>query len=218
MSFHELSLRLADTLAGVRIIPVLAFSCVDEALRLGEILVSGGLCAAEVTFRTEAAEGAIRAMAKSYPQLCLGAGTVLTVEQLHRAVDAGAQFAVAPGLNPKVVSEASKMDFSFAPGICTPSEVEAALDLGCAMMKFFPAESAGGLKYLKAISAPYKHLGVRFMPTGGVSLSNAPEYLSEKTVAAVGGTWLAKSADMSAGNWDAIRENVRQAAELLKTL
>ncbi len=110
------------------------------------------------------------------------------------------------------------MDFSFAPGICTPSEVEAALDLGCAMMKFFPAESAGGLKYLKAISAPYKHLGVRFMPTGGVSLSNAPEYLSEKTVAAVGGTWLAKSADMSAGNWDAIRENVRQAAELLKTL
>ncbi len=218
MSFHDLSLRLADTLAGVRIIPVLAFSNVDEALRLGEILVSGGLCAAEVTFRTEAAEGAIRAMAKSYPQLCLGAGTVLNVEQLHRAVDAGAQFAVAPGLNPKVVGEAAKMEFPFAPGICTPSDVEGALDFGCVVMKFFPAESAGGLKYLKAISAPYKHLGVRFMPTGGVSLANAPEYLSEKTVAAVGGTWLAKGADMSAGNWDAIRENVRQAAELLKTL
>ncbi|MGN0867531.1 MAG: bifunctional 4-hydroxy-2-oxoglutarate aldolase/2-dehydro-3-deoxy-phosphogluconate aldolase [Oligosphaeraceae bacterium] len=218
MSFRALSQALTEKLSRVRIIPVLSFHDSEEALRLGEILVSGGLCAAEVTFRTEAAEGAIRAMRKAYPQLCLGAGTVLSVEQLSRAIDAGAEFAVAPGLNPEVVRAAVEREFAFAPGVCTPSEIELAYSLGCVTMKFFPAEAAGGLTLLKAMSAPYKHLGIRFMPTGGVTTANAAAYLSVKEVVAVGGTWLAKADDMAAGKWDVIRQNVTDAANLIRSL
>ena len=218
MSFRVLSQELAEKLSRVRIIPVLSFHSAEGSLRLGEILVEGGLCAAEVTFRTEAAEGAIRAMRKAYPELCLGAGTVLSVEQLSRAVDAGAEFAVAPGLNPEVVRASAEKGFPFAPGVCTPTEIEAAYSLGCVTMKFFPAEAAGGLALLKAMSAPYKHLGIRFMPTGGVTTANAPAYLSAKEVVAVGGTWLAKADDMAAGKWDLIRQNVLFAAALIRSL
>ncbi len=218
MSFRALSQALTEKLSRVRIIPVLSFHDSEEALRLGEILMESGLCAAEVTFRTEAAEGAIRALRKAYPGLCLGAGTVLSVEQLTRAMDAGAEFAVAPGLNPEVVRGAVERDFAFAPGVCTPSEIELAYSLGCVTMKFFPAEAAGGLTLLKAMSAPYKHLGIRFMPTGGVTTANAAAYLGVKEVVAVGGTWLAKAEDMAAGKWDLIRQNVVAAAQLIQSL
>ena len=218
MSCNALNQGMIPKLSRVRVIPVLSFSSAEEGLRLGEILCRCGLPAAEVTFRTTSAEAAIRAMREEFPSLCLGAGTVLSVEQLERAIDAGAEFGVAPGLNPEIVKAAQERGFAFAPGICTPSEIEAAYALGCVMMKLFPAEASGGIPMVKAISAPYKHLGVKFMPTGGVTESNAASYLALPEIVAVGGTWLAKSADMAAGNWIAIEENVKRAAELVAGL
>ena len=157
------------------------------------LLCENFLPVAEITFRTEAAESIIRKVSAELPQMFVGAGTILNVNDLHRAFDAGAKFAVAPGFNPAVVKEAVKHNYAFAPGICTPSEIEQAYDLGCRFFKFFPAEAAGGVKMLKAITAPYKHLGVSFMPTGGVTIDNVEEYLAMPEVAAAGGTWLNKA-------------------------
>lgn len=214
--FREKSLDVAAKLSARRIIPVLVLNSEDEGLKIGEILVSEGLPAAEITFRTEAAERVIRTMSQTFPELYIGAGTVLNVKDLNRAFDAGAQFAVAPGFNPAVVKAAVEKNFGFAPGVCTPSEVEQAYELGCSLLKFFPAEAAGGTVMLKALIAPYKHLGVKFMPTGGVSVANASDYLAMKEVAAVGGTWLASNSDIAAGNWSGIREKVRAAVALIK--
>ncbi len=209
--FQKKSIATAEKLAGIKIVPVLVLNSVEEGLKVGEILVSEGLPAAEITFRTAAAESVIRAMAKEFPELYIGAGTILNVNDLNRAFDAGAKFAVAPGFNPTVVKAAVENSLAFAPGVCTPSEVEQAYELGCKFLKFFPAEAAGGISMLKSVIAPYKHLGIRFMPTGGVSEANANDYLSIPEVAAVGGTWLGKPTDIVEEKWDAIREKVRQA-------
>ena len=209
--FQKKSIATAEKLAEIKIVPVLVLNSVEEGLKVGEILVSEGLLAAEITFRTAAAESVIKAMSEKFPELYIGAGTVLNTDDLKRAFDAGAKFAVAPGFNPTVVKSAIENSYSFAPGICTPSEVEQAYELGCKFLKFFPAEAAGGISMLKSVIAPYKHLGIRFMPTGGVSEANANDYLSIPEVAAVGGTWLGKPADIVEEKWDAIREKVRQA-------
>ena len=209
--FQKKSIATAEKLAEIKIVPVLVLNSVEEGLKVGEILVSEGLLAAEITFRTAAAESVIKAMSEKFPELYIGAGTVLNTDDLKRAFDAGAKFAVAPGFNPTVVKSAIENSYSFAPGICTPSEVEQAYELGCKVLKFFPAEAAGGISMLKSVIAPYKHLGIRFMPTGGVSEANANDYLSIPEVAAVGGTWLGKPADIVEEKWDAIREKVRQA-------
>ena len=216
--FQAANMETAERLAAIRIVPVLVLNSVEDGMKMGEILFSEGLPAAEITFRTSAAEEIIRALSRNFPDLCVGAGTVLNRKDLDRAFAAGAKFAVAPGFNPTVVRAAVEMGYAFAPGICTPSEVEQACEFGCRFLKFFPAEAAGGKKMLKAIAAPYKHLGIRFMPTGGVTADNAGEYLSMPEVAAVGGTWLGKATDIAAGNWDAVRANVRAAAQLIKTL
>lgn len=181
-----------------------------------EVLAECGLPAAEITFRTTAAEAVIKAAASRFPELYLGAGTILNTRDLHRAFDAGAKFAVAPGFNPTIVKEAVANGFAFAPGVCTPSEAEQAMEFGCRFLKFFPAEASGGVNFLKSLIAPYKHLGVRFMPTGGVSTGNVAEYLKLKEVVAVGGTWLGKSSDIESGNWDAIKSAVSAAVELSK--
>ena len=212
--FQKKSLETAETLAGIKIVPVLVLENVHTGLKMCEVLVENGLPAAEVTFRTSAAEEIIREAAKEFPELYLGAGTILNSVDLHRAFDAGAKFAVAPGFNPTVIKEAVENDFAFAPGVCTPSEVEQAVELGCKFLKFFPAEAAGGVKMLKSIIAPYRHLGIRFMPTGGVTAANAADYLAVKEVAAVGGTWLGKAEDIKAGNWDGIAGAVKAAVEL----
>ena len=209
--FQKKSIATAEKLAEIKIVPVLVLNSVEEGLKVGEILVSEGLPAAEITFRTAAAESIIKAMSEKFPELYIGAGTILNVNDLKRAFDAGAKFAVAPGFNPTVVKAAVENLLPFAPGICTPSEVEQAYELGCNFLKFFPAEAAGGISMLKSIIAPYKHLGIRFMPTGGVSEANANDYLSITEVAAVGGTWLGKPTDIVEEKWDAIREKVRQA-------
>lgn len=214
MSFALKSEQVVNELSRIRIVPVLVLNDVESGLKMCEILVKCGLPAAEITFRTQAAEAIIKEAAKRFPDLYLGAGTILNVHDLKRAFDAGAKFAVAPGFNPTVVRAAVESDFAFAPGVCTPSEVEQAHELGCKFLKFFPAEAAGGVKMLKSLIAPYKHLGIRFMPTGGVTADNVLNYLAIKEVVAVGGTWLGKSDEIAAGNWDGIRATVKKAVEL----
>ena len=214
MSFALKSEQVVNELSRIRIVPVLVLNDVESGLKMCEILVECGLPAAEITFRTQAAEAIIKEAAKRFPDLYLGAGTILNVHDLKRAFDAGAKFAVAPGFNPTVVRAAVESDFAFAPGVCTPSELEQAHELGCKFLKFFPAEAAGGVKMLKSLIAPYKHLGIRFMPTGGVTADNVLNYLAIKEVVAVGGTWLGKSDEIAAGNWDGIRATVKKAVEL----
>jgi 2-dehydro-3-deoxyphosphogluconate aldolase/(4S)-4-hydroxy-2-oxoglutarate aldolase len=216
MSFQKNCQTAVETLSAIRIVPVLVLNDVDSGLKMCEVLAECGLPAAEITFRTTAAEAVIKAASERFPELYLGAGTVLNSRDLHRAFDAGAKFAVAPGFNPTIVKEAVANGFAFAPGVCTPSEVEQAMEYGCRFLKFFPAEASGGINFLKSLIAPYKHMGVRFMPTGGVTTANVADYLAVKEIVAVGGTWLGKSSDIESGNWDAIRTAVKAAVELSK--
>lgn len=214
MSFSMECDAVLAQLERIRIVPVLVLEELKSGLKMCEALVECGLPAAEITFRTQAAASIIEAASKRFPDLYLGAGTILNVADLKRAFDAGAKFAVAPGFNPHVVAAAVESNFAFAPGVCTPSEAEQAMELGCRFLKFFPAEAAGGTAMLKSLIAPYKHLGIRFMPTGGVTTANVMEYLAIREVAAVGGTWLGKAEDIKSGNWDKIRETVKQAVAL----
>lgn len=198
------------------VLPVIVVETVDQGLRVCEALVQGGLAAAEITFRTQAAEATIRAVSREFPDLALGAGTVLNITDMKRAMDAGATFAVAPGCNPEVVSAAVESNFDFAPGVCTPSDIEQALRLGVRDLKFFPAEAVGGTKMLKAICGPYAHLGIRTCPTGGIKRVNMLDYLAMPNVSVVGGTWLAPKDEIKAGNWDAIEQLAREAVAAVK--
>ena len=192
------------------VVPVLVLNDVETGLKMCELLIENNLPVAEITFRTAAAADIISAASKHFPELLLGAGTVLNVADLDRAIDAGAKFAVAPGFNPTVVKAASARNFAFAPGICTPGEVEQAMEIGCKFFKFFPAEAAGGVNMIKSIIAPYKHLGVKFMPTGGINIKNAVDYLAIPEIACVGGTWLGKNIP----DWDKVAMDIREAAAL----
>jgi 2-dehydro-3-deoxyphosphogluconate aldolase / (4S)-4-hydroxy-2-oxoglutarate aldolase len=207
---------LFEVLARHVVIPVIAIDSADSALPLADALMEGGLPVAEITFRTAAAAEVISRIAKERPGMVLGAGTVLTAENLGRACDAGAKFGVAPGLNQDVVAEAAHRGLPFIPGVITPTEVEQALSLGLKLMKFFPSEAFGGLKVIKALAAPYGHAGVRFMPTGGVTAANLADYLAEKTVACVGGTWIASREAIAEKKWSQIRDNCKAAIEIVK--
>jgi 2-dehydro-3-deoxyphosphogluconate aldolase / (4S)-4-hydroxy-2-oxoglutarate aldolase len=200
------------------VVPVIAIDSVEAALPLADALIEGGLPVAEITFRTAAAAEVIAKLGKERPQLVLGAGTVLSRENLHRAMDSGARFGVAPGLNPDIVAEAAKIGLPFMAGVITPSEIEQAMSLGLKLLKFFPAETFGGVKAIKALSAPYGHAGIRFMPTGGVTTANLPEYLALETVACVGGTWIASREAIAEKKWDQIRQNCRAAVQLVQSL
>ncbi len=207
--------ELFDALAQYRVIPVIAIDDVQSAVPMADALIEGGLPVAEITFRTAAAQAVMEKLQKERPRLILGAGTVLSVENLRLAKQCGAQFGVAPGLNPEVVREAQKLDLPFIPGVTTPSDIEHALGLGVDVFKFFPAEASGGVTMIKALSGPYAHKGVQFMPTGGVTLKNLETYLSQPTVMMVGGTWIAKKETIAGGKWDEIRENCRQICNLV---
>lgn len=214
--FSKNTAAVVEAFEKIKIIPVLALESADQGLKLCEVLMNNGLPAAEITFRTAAAEETIRRAAKEFPGMTLGAGTVLNTDNLMRARDAGASFAVAPGFNPTVVRAAVEAGFPFVPGVCTPSEIEQAFEAGCFFLKFFPAEAAGGVKMLQNFLAPYRHLGIRFMPTGGVSPANVESYLAIPEIVAVGGTWLAKAKDISAaaasGDWSAIAAIASEAS------
>ena len=170
----------------------------------------------ELTLRTPTAMDALRRIRATVPDMIVGAGTVLTPQQARECVAAGAAFAVAPGMNPRVVMEARQAGLPFAPGISTPSDIELALEQGCGLLKLFPAEPLGGISYLHSIAAPYVHLGVSFIPLGGVNTGNARQYLEEPSVRALGGSWLAPRELIQSRRWDVITENARQATDLVK--
>ena len=195
------------------VIPVVAIQDAQDAMQLADTLMEGGLPCAEITFRTAAAIDAMRIMADR-GDILVGAGTVLKVDQVKAAVDVGAKFMVSPGFNPKVVAYCVENDIPITPGISTPSDIEAALEFGLEVLKFFPAGAFGGLKTLKAMSGPYTT--VKFIPTGGVSPQNLVDYLSFEKVLACGGTWVAKSALISEGKFDQILANAKEAVELVK--
>ena len=196
------------------IIPVVVLDDAKNAEPLAKALCDGGLPCAEVTFRTAAAEESIRIISEKFPDMLVGAGTVLTTEQVDKAVAAGAKFIVSPGLNPKVVKYCIDKGVPIIPGTCNPSDVEAALELGLDVVKFFPAEAAGGLKMIKAMSAPY--VGVRFMPTGGINAQNVRDYLAFDKIIACGGSWMVKGALINEGKFDEIRALTAEAAAIVK--
>jgi 2-dehydro-3-deoxyphosphogluconate aldolase/(4S)-4-hydroxy-2-oxoglutarate aldolase len=203
-----------ERLGELRVVPVVSIEHAEDALPLAETLIEGGLPCAEVTFRTSSAAKAIEKLADR-GDILIGAGTVLTIDQVKAARDAGARFMVSPGLNPKVTGYCVKNGIVIAPGVCTPSDIEAAMGFGLDVLKFFPAESFGGLKTLRAISAPYGE--VRFIPTGGINVQNLSEYLLFPKVLACGGTWIADAAMISAGRFDKILSNTRQAVQIAAT-
>ena len=198
-------------IAKLKIVPVVAIDNAADAPKLGEALVAGGLPIAEITFRTKAAPEAIKAAAK-IPGMLVGAGTVLTVDQVKQAVDLGAKFIVAPGLNPKVVGYCVENKIPVTPGVVTPGEIEQALDFGLTVVKFFPAESFGGAKTIKALSAPYGMM--KFMPTGGVTTANLEEYLKTPAVLACGGSWMVTKELISGGKFDEITKITKEAVAL----
>jgi 2-dehydro-3-deoxyphosphogluconate aldolase/(4S)-4-hydroxy-2-oxoglutarate aldolase len=209
---------MLDRIAQRRIVPVVVLDDENAAEPLAEALLTGGLDVMEITFRTAAAAGSIRRIAARYPEILLGAGTLLERDQVTRARDAGAVFGLAPGLNPQIVEAAAACGLQFAPGVMTPGEVERALDLGCKLLKFFPAETAGGVGMLKALAGPYGHTGLRFIPTGGVTSTNLGDYLKLPIVAAIGGSWMVDRALIAAGRWDEVTRLTREALETARAV
>ncbi|MGI8604807.1 MAG: bifunctional 4-hydroxy-2-oxoglutarate aldolase/2-dehydro-3-deoxy-phosphogluconate aldolase [Verrucomicrobiales bacterium] len=188
------------------VVAVLVIDKAEDAAPLAEALLDGGVGAMEITLRTPAALAALAKIRRRFPEMLAGIGTILFPEQVQEVVEAGAAFGVAPGLSRRVVEEALSRGLPFAPGICTPSDIEKALEYDRKLLKFFPAEPSGGLKYLQNIAAPYNHLGLRYMPLGGVSQANMGNYLNDPLVGAIGGSWLAPRDVIGEHNWDAIRK------------
>ena len=206
--------EVSEKLGKIGIVPAVALDDVKDAENLGRALMEGGLPCAEVTFRTAAAEESIRILSEKFPEMIVGAGTVLTIEQVDRAVKAGAKFIVSPGTNPKVVDYCVKNNIPITPGTCTPSNVETALEFGLDVVKFFPAEPSGGLNFIKAIAAPY--VGVKFMPTGGINAKNVRDYLAYDRIIACGGSWMVTKDLIKAGDFEQIKKLTAEAAEIVK--
>ncbi|MBM4088504.1 MAG: bifunctional 4-hydroxy-2-oxoglutarate aldolase/2-dehydro-3-deoxy-phosphogluconate aldolase [Planctomycetes bacterium] len=217
-----LASRLPDDVLGriekCGVIAVLVVDEVSDAVPLARALVEGGIDVMELTLRTPVAIDALKAIRDEVPDMLAGIGTILTPEQAHQATAAGAAFGVSPGINPRVVRAAQQVGLPFAPGIATPTDLEAALELGCVHVKFFPAESLGGLAYLKSMAAPYVHLGVRFVPLGGLSLANMADYLRDPLILAVGGSWLAPRTEIRTGDFARIRARAAEARRQVETL
>ncbi len=208
--------KMQEQLQKFGVVPVVVLNNAKDALLLAKALIEGGLPCAEVTFRTEAAEESIRQMAEKYPEMLVGAGTVLTIEQVDRAVNAGAKFIVSPGFDPEIVDYCLSREIPIFPGCVTPSEVARAVKRGLKVVKFFPAEQYGGVSAIKALAAPYTM--VRFMPTGGVSLKNLKDYLSCDKIIACGGSWMVKGDLIEAGEFDKIREMTKEAVTLAEEI
>jgi 2-dehydro-3-deoxyphosphogluconate aldolase/(4S)-4-hydroxy-2-oxoglutarate aldolase len=207
--------QLASRLAAHRLLPVIVLDSAADARPLGEALLAGGLPVAEVTFRTEAAEAAVAAMA-GLPGLSVGAGTVRSVETAKRAIGAGARFIVSPGLKPEVVEYCRGAGVAVLPGVVTPTEIEVATGLGLRTLKFFPADVFGGVRAIRSLSSVYAE--VKFVPTGGISPANLPEYLAERSVLACGGSWMVPRGMVSAGRFDEIGRLAAEAVKLAATV
>jgi 2-dehydro-3-deoxyphosphogluconate aldolase/(4S)-4-hydroxy-2-oxoglutarate aldolase len=206
--------RVFGELTRACIVAVTVVDRAEDALPLGEALFEGGVTAIELTLRTPAALEALRLLRTRMPQLLVGAGTVLTPEQVRQVADCDAAFGVAPGMNPRVVEAAIAAGLPFAPGVCTPSDIERAIELERLVLKFFPAEPCGGLAYLRTVASPYAHLGVRYLPLGGLTLDNLAAYLREPCVGGIGGSWIAPREWIRSGDWGAITAAARAAIQV----
>jgi 2-dehydro-3-deoxyphosphogluconate aldolase/(4S)-4-hydroxy-2-oxoglutarate aldolase len=200
----------------IGIVPVVVIDRVEDAVPLAKALCAGGLPCAEVTFRTAAAAGAIKAMTEAFPEMCVGAGTVLNPAQVDAAVEAGSKFIVSPGLNPNTVKYCIEKNVPITPGTSSPSDIEQAIELGLEVVKFFPAESFGGLKTIKSMAAPYGKM--MFMPTGGINPENVKEYLKFDKILACGGSWMVAGNLVKEGKFDEIAKLVAEAKEIVKEI
>ncbi len=211
MSFSD---SLSDRIRSEKVIAVIVIDDPESALPLADALREGGIRSVELTLRTPGALEALRKMKAHAPELLIGAGTVLTPGQAAEAQDAGADFAVSPGCNPRVLQAADELGLPFAPGIMTPTDIETALEFNCRILKFFPAATSGGIPHLTNIAAPYKHLGVGFIPLGGINIGNLATHLACPLVIAVGGSWLATRELLASKDWSGIRENAVAARRI----
>ena len=209
---------MIETLGRAGIIPVIVIEKEEQAVPLAKALVKGGLPVLEVTFRTKAAAAAIAAIRREVPEAVVGAGTLLTAQMVKDAKSAGAVFGVAPGFDPVVMAAAKAEGLPMCPGIATASELSQALTAGCKMVKFFPAEAAGGVKMIKNLLGAFRFTGVRFMPTGGVNLSNVADYLAVPEIVCCGGTWIVPKDALAADDWTAIEKLAADAAALVRRL
>ena len=203
---------LNERLSEIKVVPVIAIKDASKASKLAEVLIENGLPCAEVTFRTEQAFDAIRAMREAYPEMLLGSGTVLTTEQVDQSIEAGVDFVVSPGFNPTPVKYCQQRNITIVPGVNNPSLVEQAMEMGLRTLKFFPAEPSGGVNMLKALTAVYP---VKFMPTGGVSPKNVNDYLAIPSVLACGGTWMVPNELIDNEKWDELATLVREVAGII---
>lgn len=209
---------LAASVEKCGIVAVLVIDHENDAVPLAHALLKGGVHVMELTLRTPAALPALRKIKAEVPDMIAGVGTILTPIQVKQAIDLGAAFGVSPGLNPRVLSAAREAGLSFAPGVATPSDIEQALEYECQILKFFPAEPSGGLAYLKAITAPFAHLGLKFVPLGGLTVKNMATYLAEPSVAALGGSWLAPRELIQKHDWPAITSLCVDAVQTIRTV
>lgn len=209
---------LAQKIGQCGIIAVLVIDDPDQAVPLAKTLLENGIRAMELTLRTPADLAALRLIRGQVPEMIAGVGTVLSPEQLDAVSEEGASFAVAPGFNLRVVKQAARRGLSFAPGIMTPSDIEAALEMSCRILKFFPAETSGGIKHLESMAAPYKHLDLSFIPLGGINAGNLADYMRSPLIGAVGGSWLAPRKLIAAGDWKTIGENAAEAVGIIKSV
>ncbi len=200
------------------IIAVLVVDDPADAVPVAKALVGGGVRAMELALRTEAAMEALKRIIAEVPEMVAGVGTIITPEQVRNVKDTGAAFGVAPGFNPRVVEAAVRSGLSFAPGVFTASEIEAAVELGCRVLKFFPAEQIGGVEYLDAVNNPYAYLDLQYIPLGGVSMDNLAKWFSKPYILAVGGSWIASRKLIARKAWDEIGENAARAVELFRSL
>ncbi len=205
--------KIIEKISAMGVVPVVAIENSADAVGLGDALMNGGLPCAEITFRTAAAASAIRTLCNSHPGILVGAGTILTTSDAEKAVDAGASFVVTPGFDSDLVEWCLAQSIPVIPGVMTPTDINAAINRKLNVLKFFPAEAAGGIKTLKAISGPYG--SIKFVPTGGITISNLEEYLSLPNVVACGGSWLVNKDQISRGEFDKIESLVREAVQLI---
>jgi len=208
--------ELAARIEQAGIIAVLIVDHVEDAVPLAKALLDGGVDVMELTLRTDAALGALKEIRTHLPEMLAGVGTILTPEQAREVKSAGAGFGVSPGFNRRVADAAIEAGLPFAPGVATPSDIEAALECGCRFLKFFPCEPSGGLPFLKAMAAPYLHLGVKFVPLGGLNAKNMGTYLADPLISAVGGSWLAPKNAIRAGNWAEITRLAAEAKGIIR--
>ena len=209
-------LPAAQRIVSRGVVAVLMIDRVEDAVPVARALLEGGVDVMELTLRTPAAMDSLRAVKAEVPEMLAGVGTILTPAQADEVAAAGADFGVAPGMNPRVLQAAQDAGLPFAPGIMTPSDIEAAVEFGCEVLKFFPASSSGGLNHLSNIAAPYQHLGLKYIPLGGINQENMGDYLSSPHIGAIGGSWLASKALIAAGDWSGITGNAEAAVKTVE--